>query len=229
MVRTPVRHDLLHFDPSAWPILLGGRPDLQALNGVRDWQTYRYPLMSRRRQPDDPAGGWPVGIALPPSQGKLRLALNIAPEHVVSVEHPPLLRDALDGRLSGRLPGAWTARSTQLDDACATVGLAPRLFGGAMWQCVTGVPYLTDNSDLDLIWPVPADAIDRVPDLLRALGLIDAMDGPRLDGEIVFGSAGAVQWRELAAAGPDDTILVKTETTVEIMTRAQLLASASGS
>jgi len=226
----PERHELLRLDAAGWSELLHRRPDLAALPAVQAWSRSAYPVMCRRRLPDDPVEFWPAAIALPPSQGRLRLGLTLRPEHVAGVAPPPLLQEALEGNMVGKLPDAWRARSELALAAGGHFGFAPRLFGSAMWQCVTGLAYVRDSSDLDLLWPVlpRADAAMQLAGLLQALARIDReAAGPRLDGEIVFASVGAVNWKELVSAGQDDDILVKTRTDVRIMTRAQLAGLAA--
>ena len=88
-----------------------------------------------------------------------------------------------------------------------------------MWQHFTARPYLNPESDLDLLWTAPDAA--QLPRLLAALAAAPAT--PRLDSEIHFPGRGAVQWRELAATGPRDEILLKTSTGVALARRASLL------
>ena len=45
-----------------------------------------------------------------------------------------------------------------------TVGITPRVFGALLWEDVTGLPYLTEQSDLDLLRRGP----DVPTNLLRA-------------------------------------------------------------
>ena len=83
-----------------------------------------------------------------------------------------------------------------------------RVHGGHGWQCITGLRYLTPQSDLDLLLPVAdADAADGVAVLLEGFEL----SGPRLDGELLLPNGNAVAWREWLQwrRGSVDRILVK--------------------
>ena len=109
----------------------------------------------------------------------------------------------------------------------ASAGLAPRVFGSAMWQHVTGLPYLHERSDLDLLWDIPPglDPAPVVAQLVAALQALDAGPGPRLDGEIVLDRARAANWRELVP-GAAREVLVKTDTAVTLMSRGSFLGPA---
>lgn len=193
---SPRRHDLLWL--ADWSDVLARHPELEP------WAARGWPLVARRRLASDPADEWPAGVTLP---DRKRLALTVRPAHVGRVEPPPLLADMAD-----RLPRDWRP-------AIARVPGAPRLFGSAMWSCLTGLPLLRTASDLDLLWDAPSD-------LNALLAAIEAADGapPRLDGDIRFGAAGDVQWAEARAAGPDGEVLVKDERSVRLMTLSELRA-----
>ena len=222
------RHDLLRIGASGWQALLRRRPDLAGIASVRTWAARLHPAMSRRRQAGDTPGWLPAAIALPPSEGRMRLAFELRADEIDAVLPPPLLLDALDGAWPGRLPGGWIEPARRLLGIGERLGFAPRLFGSLMWQCVTGMPYARDGSDLDLLWVVPpaADALARVPALLAALDAI-RHDGVRVDGEVVFPGGGAANWQELLAARPEDEVLVKTQTTITLVRRGRLLDPAA--
>jgi phosphoribosyl-dephospho-CoA transferase len=69
-----------------------------------------------------------------------------------------------------------------------------RCFGSLAWEAMTGLPYLTPGSDLDLLWTVEnAVAADALTDRIARLAQSAPM---RIDGELLFRSGRAVQWRE---------------------------------
>jgi len=81
-----------------------------------------------------------------------------------------------------------------------------RVFGSLAWRALTGLDYLTDRSDLDLLLYVRRDTDLRR--LAAELAEIEAAAPMRLDGELVRDDAAAVNWRELHAGARE--ILVKT-------------------
>ncbi|WP_338012410.1 malonate decarboxylase holo-[acyl-carrier-protein] synthase [Bordetella sp. H567] len=162
----------------------------------------------------------PLGLPTPPSAGKRRIAF-MAPHGAVAGVRAAV---ALDCVLAvGCFPSAWRATLAAVDGAAARLGLRTRVFGSLMWQYLSGLPYVTEASDVDLLWLLPAGSAGGCDALLQALLRIDAQQGPRIDGEIVANGA-AVQWRELAAAGRDDLLMVKTAGDARLYPRRRWLA-----
>ncbi len=93
-----------------------------------------------------------------------------------------------------------------------------RTFGSLAWERLTGLAYLGEDSDLDLLWDLPEP--NRVDCLLAAIAGVERQAPMRLDGEIL-GRCGAVNWRELKAGGE---ILVKALAGVRLMARGEYLA-----
>lgn len=205
------RHRLVYLDPAHWGETLAAYPALHAIPVVVDWVAARYPLIARRPACDDAAGLVPLGLPLPPSLGKSRLAVAVPPGAILSDTAPPLLADA-----ARAAPAAWQ------ETIAALIALDPetRCFGSLAWAHLTGLPYLSENSDLDLVWQVStADAATR---LVAALARIDAEAPVRLDGEIVTPTGRAVQWREFASDVPE--MLVKASDGNRMIARTELFA-----
>ncbi len=87
----------------------------------------------------------PLGLPLPPSHGKRRIAVALAPGELITHAPPPLLADAATAA-----PASWR----QTIDLLVRLLLETRTFGSLAWQHLTGLPYLSDGSDLDLLWPL---------------------------------------------------------------------------
>ena len=213
------RHDLLHPTASGWAALVAHAPAAAAAR-VGHWRDAGLPVMRRRGQPGDPPGLVPVALAFPPTDRPSRLAFTLPPADVAASGPPPTLRAALPD-----LPDLVRRRAEAVLALADAAALTPRLFGSAMWQHVTGLAYLHDGSDLDLLWSLPRgpDPAASIARLLRSLGGLEARPGSRLDGEIVRHDDGAaVNWRELASDGPAE-LLVKTADAVAVMPRAWFL------
>lgn len=205
------RHRLVYLDPARWSEILAAYPALQAIPIVADWVAAGRPLIARRPICDDAAGLVPLGLPLPPSLGKQRLAVTVPPEAILSDAPPPLLGDTARGA-----PIAWQ------ETIAALIALDPdtRCFGSLAWAYLTGLPYLSETSDLDLVWHVSTAA--AAARLVAALARIDAEAPVRLDGEIVTPAGLAVHWRELASAAPE--MLVKAVDGNRMIARTELFA-----
>ena len=194
------RHDLVTADPGAWADLLAGRRDLDGVPHLADWARAGRPLIVRRRVPGEGAEAVPLGLPLPPADGKRRIGLSL-PSGVLSPREAPSLAGT-----ASCAPAAWQPAIAALLALGHDHGLTPRPFGALLWQAVTGLTYLGPASDLDLLWscpgPVPASLLD-------GLARIDAEAPMRLDGEILLPDGGGAQWRELHEAPEGGSVLVK--------------------
>ena len=206
------RHDLLRAQPSAWAGLLAERADLADPPWLAGWAERGWPLVVRRAEPADPPGLVALGLPLPPSAGKRRLALNLAPEVLSAPQPPPLLALA-----AASAPASWRATVARLTTLDADV----RVFGSLAWQALTGLDYLDPASDLDLLWPLPpAEAVEA---LLANVAAIDAEALVRLDGELVRTDGAAANWRELASGCGE--VLVKRLDGVTLEPRSHFLGA----
>lgn len=196
----PIRHDLLFVSPPSWRSLLKTRQDLAQEPLVAEWVDQGWPLIARRLAPDD-TGGLAAGLPMPPFAGKRRLALLLQPGDVISTTPPPLLSAAI-----GVAPETWRPALSRVTDLAAAHGVEARVVGSLAWRLLTGLEYVTAESDVDLVLPLP-DA-SRVAWLTAGLATIEAGAPMRLDGELVRGDGAGVNWRELHAAASD--VLVKT-------------------
>jgi malonate decarboxylase holo-[acyl-carrier-protein] synthase len=205
------RHSMAVPKAEAWTSLLAGRPDLAAEPLLSGWAQAGYPLVARRPLCSDEAGTVALGLALPPAQGKRRIALAMAGTDILRAGPPPLLAEA-----AAAAPPQWRASI----DALVRLDPLTRVFGSLAWQHLTGLPYITESSDLDLLWDLPL--ADRQDILLAGIAAIARRAPVKIDGEIL-GAAGGVNWHELHAAGTSD-ILVKGPHDVRMMARAAFLA-----
>ncbi|HDS1032331.1 TPA: malonate decarboxylase holo-[acyl-carrier-protein] synthase, partial [Stenotrophomonas maltophilia] len=152
--------------------------------------------MVARRAVDDPDPRLRLGVPLPPSEGKQRLALRVPLHDVLRLQPPP----ALDEVLAGGVATDWQAPLQ------AMRRLAPaRVFGAFAWQHLTGLPYVHPRSDIDLLWQV--DGARQADLLVERLQHWESTHGQRVDGELCLADGGAVNWREYA--GRSREVLVK--------------------
>ncbi|MDV2212309.1 malonate decarboxylase holo-[acyl-carrier-protein] synthase [Burkholderia pseudomallei] len=83
---------------------------------------------------------------MPPSAGKRRVALAAAREQIDSACALPTLADV--GR---QAPPAWRPTLARLRALADAHRVDCRVFGSLAWQTLTGLRYLSDESDLDVL------------------------------------------------------------------------------
>lgn len=223
----PSRHDLLRVDRADWASVAATLRQGAALSPagaalVEGWGEARRPVIARRRVPGDGPGDGPgsvpVGLPLPPSAGKARVALAI-PARVGWQPVPPVLL----AQATAAAPAHWRDTLDDLLRLAEVVGATPRVFGALLWEVATGLAYLRPGSDLDLLWLVEDPS--ALVTLLEGLERIAARALMRIDGEILT-TSGGVQWRELADArrDPNGIVLVKTLHRAGFVPAASLLS-----
>jgi phosphoribosyl-dephospho-CoA transferase len=212
------RHDLLHVAPDVWASVL--RTPLADLPLLAKWADRGWPAIVRRRGEADNRHLVPVGVPLPPAAGKRRVALLIPPEGVLQRSRPPLLHAS-----ASAADPHWRSTIEALVAVGARSGIEPAAFGSLLWQHLTGLAYLTPHSDLDVLWPIPANF--DVHSLVCNIAQVQRDAPLRIDGEIIFPDGSAVNWRELwnaRQAADGATVLAKTVESVRLLDVA-LLAS----
>jgi phosphoribosyl-dephospho-CoA transferase len=211
------RHDLVWLKPDGWQAALAQaepakRPSLER------WQREDWPAIVRRRDADALPSIVSVGVALPPEPVtgiKPRVALRVNASDIA--RHSPPLAVA---QVAALAPPQWRPALVALADDAH--GLDLRVYGSLALQSITGLPYLTASSDIDLLFaPVTRAQLGTGLEILTA-----ACAHLPLDGEIVFPNGDAVAWKEWrdAAAGAAK-VLVKSQCAVRLADPVALLAT----
>lgn len=196
----PWRHRRVWLVPALRPQALAGLDDPADRHAVLDWAAAGRPFIGRGALPGDARAGLPLGLALPPEPRKRRLSFSVSVQSVARVAPPPTLHEAL-GSLPARL---WRAAARVV----ARAGGTPvHVYGSAFWQQASGLAYLREDSDLDLLARPPSAAAALA--WVQLLAEVQLETGVRLDGEIELPGGEAVAWRELAAETA--TLLVKSD------------------
>ena len=141
------RHDLVQVELAAWDAMLRCHPALLDLPLVPDWARRGWPVIVRRRMVGDCVDGVPAALPLPPCHGKRRLAFSFSTGAAVIALPPVLLCDA-----ARSAPVKWQPIISALLDLGEAIKIPPRVFGALLWEHTTGLPYLSAQSDLDLLW-----------------------------------------------------------------------------
>jgi phosphoribosyl-dephospho-CoA transferase len=159
-----------------------------------------------------------VGLSLPPLQCKRRIALCVATHDIVRFTPPLRLAEAIM-----YAPAVISPALSELNAAAMNIDLELRVFGSLSWQALSGLPYMTPNSDVDLIWhPISFAQLHQGITLLESW---ERNSGLRIDGEVLFGSNSAVSWREwaLLKSAKDQRVLVKRDSSSGLVNARELL------
>jgi len=159
-----------------------------------------------------------TGLALPPAQGKRRIALVVAMNDIARYTQPLLLSDAI-----AHAPAGWRPALAELDAAAMDISIELRVFGSLAWQALSGLQYVTSQSDIDLLWRPVSNA--QLQHGIALLARWEQDHGLRADGEVLFGASSAVSWREWSTlkSGSDQRVLVKRASTAELVDARVLL------
>jgi phosphoribosyl-dephospho-CoA transferase len=232
------RHELVWLNGEGWRSARAAALPAHA-DALARWQLHDWPLVARRRDADAGAEEVCLGLPLPPDAdggNKVRIALRVsragvarhaAPLPIAALlpaqtrnGHPPPGIASTDIALPGTVPPPWRELLAGL--ARDAGGLPLRVYGSLAMQALTGLPYVTGRSDIDLL-AYPATA----QQLRAALALLSqyATRLP-LDGELVFPSGQAVPWKEwLHAKLSQSRVLVKDACAVHLADPQVLLAT----
>lgn len=200
------RHQMVWVRRGAWASVLADQnaPDADPL--IQSWAEKGWPLVARSRTCEDRDHLLALGVALPPSRGKTRHAFQCDAEHIVEFEKPPLL--ALAAAVA---PAAWL----DVISALLLLETDTRCFGSLAWEFWTGLPYLTAESDIDLLWDVTSEAeADR---LAMEIARIDRLSPFRIDGEFITPSDAGIQWREWNSG--ESVVMAKTSEGARLLPR----------
>lgn len=173
-----------------------------------------HPFVARRRQPCDVADGVPLGLRLPRGHAVRSLPLCVPAAAIHEVADAMPLAEALEHELA--IPPTWRQTLQSLVRQMQDIDVVPRIYGSLAWQIGTGVAYLADDSDLDLlVRPASMEQAKACLDILNETSCSAAM---HLDGEMEFPDGSAVAWKELAGGATkmlikknDGVALVETE------------------
>ena len=199
------RHDLVWLCDAGWDAAQRAATKAQQPALAR-WRQAGWPAIVRRRDADAGPDQVCLGLTLPiddSGAARMRLGLRCMHAEVARRRRPLSLREAAPA-----LPPAWRAAGAGLERQAVAEGLDLRVYGSLALQALTGAPYLTARSDIDLAF-FPHDAAQ----LNDGLALLDHYSRQLpLDGEIIFPSGQAVawkEWRNAVSAASGTRVLVK--------------------
>jgi triphosphoribosyl-dephospho-CoA synthase len=194
------RHDLLLLKPDAE--IIGNDPDK---NVIRVWLSAGWPVIVCR--PGTTAAGIHCGIPLPPELGKKRITFAVNRTAVNQKLELPRLTECLS-----RLP------ESRRNVLSWMPYLEPEVFGSLAWQHLTGLPYLHEHSDIDLLFRV-----SNLPELRRLMTQLRQLESECCDIEIMLWNNRAFSWREFCNDSP--SVMVKTDHNVFLQPKRFLTAT----
>lgn len=207
------RHHLVWVDPACWQKHLVERLPAAHVPVVQEWFEQRRPAVVCRQEAAAAIGASRLGIPLSPQRGRARIALTLGRDALCDVQAPPLLtRVILDA------PPGWQAPLRHLAAAATALQLGLRVYGSLLWQHLTGEAYVTEYSDVDLLFA--ARDADQLQFTLALLLQWERESGLRADGELLLADGAGVAWRELLRA--DGMVLVKRTNAVQLLARADI-------
>jgi phosphoribosyl-dephospho-CoA transferase len=212
------RHMLVWLAEPGWRAALDAAPP-EHRPALKIWQGQNWPAIVRRFDAGSPPDDICLGLPLPPDDDtgqKMRVSLRAHVGHISKAAPAIELRAAL------RAAGEWRAPLAALERDCASAGLDFRIYGSLAMQALTGLLYLTPESDVDILFhpTTRRQLAEGVEVLSRHTKYLP------LDGEIVFPGGQAVSWKEwqMAAANPAK-VMVKQICSVRLADTASLLAT----
>lgn len=183
-------------DPAGWRAAVVAEIDGPTVDAIDRWAAAGRAFVARRREPASDADCF-LALARP---GKVRIAFVIDRAAVRRIAPPLRLAEAL-----AAAPAHRQAALQDLVDASARVGVVFHVYGSFAWQCIAGEPYVTESSDLDLLWR--ASDPQTIAAVIALLAAWERTAGLRADGELLLPDGDAVSWRELASGAA--RVLVK--------------------
>ena len=204
---------------AAWLDWLSGESELQGEPVVENWVREGRPFVVRRRLPGEAENEdvVPLGLVLPLVLRRRRVPFSLPAHAICSLEAPPAVADC-----AASAPADWRPFLDRLAALSGEFPVQIRVFGSLAWERLTGLPYLTERSDLDLLVQCEDGAIDDV-----LVGLEQAASGApmRIDAELARPDGRAAHWRELRSDAAD--VLVKGDAGGELCNRLEFLRGRS--
>lgn len=210
------RHDLvwLKLDAVRHAEYAGPAPmePISALSLLHRWVLSGYPLIVARQE-DVLPHCLRVGLAEPPSWGKRRLSFIVNSQGIEKHQQGPNLANVLPG-----LPQHWQAGAVALQGFLDEHNIAAHVYGSSAVQVLTGLPCLTESSDLDVLFK-PVSWLEAEKLCLFLIALQTEYPEFKVDGEVLNPSGQAVQWRELhrSFSDPNSKLMVKTNHAVKLL------------
>jgi phosphoribosyl-dephospho-CoA transferase len=208
------RHDLLVLTPEA-RARIGEqiRSSAETFAGLMAdmFKSGRIPAIVRRHSPCDQTEIG-VGISFPHHADgqRLRFATAVFPAEIVELISPYAL---VAGNFEAVVPPLRALRKIKAFALVRPGNLG--VYGASALQVVTGMSYVHDRSDLDLI--IRGESVDRLRGIDSVLSVLEREMAIKIDVEVVLGCRGEVKLKELCSR--QKTVLVKSVLSVGLVNK----------
>lgn len=211
------RHDLLTLKPDAEMHSVSCCTSNKAEIYVKQWILEGRPFVCPRQNPR--SHDLQLGLAFVDGGVKHRAFIQASYQDILRGDSPYKLEDSLDV-----FSQSETEVLRTLVEELKAAGLSIYVFGSVAWEKMSGRPYRTSKSDLDLLCDVAT--LQDVWLVTKAFASADRELPFNIDGELRFVNDDCANWREVTAAldhHDEIEILVKGETGVYLSTLHSLL------
>ena len=206
------RHDFVWLDERLLEMRIEG--DVSCMEIAHAWFAADRPAIVCRRSTQTSSDHVRLGIPLPPSRGKVRIAVEVPYESIRQSRQPPTLQEVIDS-----VPQQWQSPLRQLTREALANKLQFQVYGSVAWQYLTGENYVTAQSDIDLLWRAYSQE-----DISKGLEILlhwENSSGLKADGELLFSDGSAMAWRELLTTSRK--VMVKSRSLVELKPLSDLV------
>lgn len=213
------RHNRVWLSEAGWERARATAPGNYA-SAFALWAENDWPAIVRRADPESDQSTICLGLPLAPDARtgiKIRIPFAAFVDDIARHDAPLDIIEA-----GSALPTRWHAEFFELSEAVIIRQLEFRVYGSAAMQAMTGAPYLTASSDIDLLF-YPGTKAQLQEGLNLLAGYSERLP---LDGEIIFPSGRAVSWKEWAQAAKapgDIRLLAKSMYSLNLVRAADLL------
>ncbi|PHR68991.1 MAG: malonate decarboxylase holo-[acyl-carrier-protein] synthase [Arcobacter sp.] len=160
-----------------------------------------------------------LGFLLPLEKGKHRVSLLIDKKVLIKSSKPPKL-----SRIISSLDEKWQEPLAQLIHSFEELKINLLVFGSAMWQYYVKKRYMSDSSDIDLLWTCFCP--NKLNTALLILKQWREKYSLNIDGEVEFKEGFSCSWQELL--NEDEKLIVRTLTSVSLELKTKYFKKLKG-
>ncbi|MGB7401361.1 MAG: malonate decarboxylase holo-[acyl-carrier-protein] synthase [Arcobacter sp.] len=212
------RHDLVWLDENyckSNEFLISSFSDKSI---ILNWINKNNPFIVTR-QLDNNDNNTNLAFLLPLEEGKKRVGVIVNTNSISKKTSPVTLSQVLS-----KIEKKWQVPLKELVDLFLYLGVELFVFGSSMWESIIGQKYMTENSDVDLLWkPKTFFELEKGLEYLKEWMNKYSL---KIDGEVELPCESACSWKELL--NDDDNIIVKGLNKVSLENKADFINSIKG-